>query len=81
MNIEAGRLLDTWLPRLPLEKSANIRVGNALDLDWAEFCPPVNLHFILGNPPFIGKQHQTAKQKEDIERVLATTTVQSGGKA
>ena len=79
MNMEAGQLLDNWLPRLPLEKSANIRVGNALDLDWAEFCPPMNLHFILGNPPFIGKQHQTPKQKEDIERVLAATTVQGGG--
>ena len=79
MNLEAGRLLDSWLPRLPLEKSANIRVGNALSLDWAEFCPPMNLHFILGNPPFIGKQHQTPQQKEDLERVLATTTVRSGG--
>ena len=79
MNIEASGLLESWLPRLPLEKSANIRVGNALDLDWAEFCPPMNLHFILGNPPFVGKQHQTPEQKEDIERVLLTTMVKSGG--
>ena len=79
MNIEAGSALDSWLPRLPLKKSANIRVGNALDLDWAEFCPPMQLHFILGNPPFIGKQHQSPKQKEDLERVLSTTTVRSGG--
>lgn len=79
MNVQAGDLLQQWLPRLPLNRSANIRIGNALALDWAEFCPPERLNYILGNPPFIGKQNQTAAQKEDMARVLAGTDIRSGG--
>jgi hypothetical protein len=79
MNMLSGELFEQWLPRLPLTKSANIRIGNALDLDWADMCPPEQLSFILGNPPFIGKQNQTPGQKADMERVLAGTDIRGGG--
>ena len=69
MNLEAGREFE-YFNRLPLEKSANIRHGNALRLDWEDFVPPQRLHYILGNPPFVGKQHQTGEQKEDLEFVV-----------
>ena len=55
--------------RIPLTKSAHIRHGDALQLDWAEFVPPQRLNFILGNPPFIGKQHQNPEQKAGLETV------------
>ena len=69
MNLEAGREFAEYFNRLPLEKSANIRHGNALRLDWEAFVPPQRLNYILGNPPFVGKQHQSAEQKEDLEFV------------
>ncbi len=79
MNMLCGELFEKWLPRLPLTQSANIRIGNALNLDWADMCPPEQLSFILGNPPFIGKQNQTPGQKADMERVLAGTDIKGGG--
>ena len=69
MNLEAGQFFGDWIKRIPLDKSAEIRHGNALRIEWADFCPPGRLNYILGNPPFIGKQNQTASQKEDLEFV------------
>ena len=69
MNVEAGAEFGEPMLRIPLVKSANIRHGNALQLDWSAFVPPARLSFILGNPPFIGKQHQSAAQKADLATV------------
>jgi len=77
MNIATGEYFGEWFARIPLTKSANIRIGNALRLDWESFCPPSQLDFILGNPPFIGKQNQSADQKEDMEFV--TKGIKSAG--
>jgi len=79
MNIESGRVLDTWMPRIPLRDSANIRIGNALVIDWADLCPPGQLDHILGNPPFIGKQQRTLSQKADFERVMASAGIVGAG--
>lgn len=79
MNIRMGQTLEAWIPRLPLKHSAHIRIGDALEVDWAELCPPSRLHFILGNPPFVGKQMQTPAQKESMERLLASAHIQGGG--
>ena len=69
MNVEAGEAFGEAILRIPLTKSAHIRHGNALRIDWAEFVPPQRLSFILGNPPFLGKQMQDAAQKEDLATV------------
>ncbi len=69
MNIEASEVFGEPILRIPLAKSAHIRHGNALQLDWAEFVPPRRLNYILGNPPFVGKQHQTPEQKADLAQV------------
>lgn len=79
MNVLASETLEAWLPRLPLAQSANIRVGDALDLDWAQLCPPAQTHCILGNPPFVGKQMQAPGQKASLERLLAGAGIQGGG--
>ncbi len=70
MNIEASEIFGEPVLRIPLLKSANIRLGNALRIDWAEFIPPSRLDYILGNPPFVGKQFQTEEQKRDLETVM-----------
>ena len=69
MNVEAGEAFGEAMLRIPLTKSAHIRHGNALRIDWAEFVPPRRLSFILGNPPFIGKQLQDEQQKADLATV------------
>lgn len=69
MNVVAGEAFGEPMLRMPLAKSALIRHGDALDIDWAEFVPPQRLSYILGNPPFIGKQHQNDKQKAGLSTV------------
>ena len=69
MNVEAGEAFGEAIMRIPLTKSAHIRHGNALRIDWAEFVPPQRLSYILGNPPFLGKQMQDAAQKDDLATV------------
>ena len=55
---------------LPLKDSVNIRIHNALDLDWKEILPPTDNVYILGNPPFVGSRLQSTKQKEDLKQVF-----------
>ena len=77
MNILTGELMSKWMPRIPLTKSANIRKGDALRIEWDAFCPPSQLNYIIGNPPFIGKSNQTAAQKEGMDFV--TKGIKSAG--
>ena len=69
MNVEAGTEFGEPMLRVPLKRSAHVRHGNALRIDWADFVPPTQLNYILGNPPFVGKQHQSDEQKEDLQTV------------
>jgi hypothetical protein len=70
MNTIAGQEFGQWFARIPLRTSATIVNDNALRLDWKSVIQPEALSFILGNPPFIGKQFQTAEQKADLEYAL-----------
>lgn len=71
MNIEASELFGEPVFRIPLQKSANIRLGNALRIDWSEFVPPTRLNYILGNPPFVGAMVMTEGQHEDMQVAAA----------
>lgn len=53
--------------RLPIERQANIKVGNALQLDWKSFCPPSENTIIAGNPPFLGDSTRTRAQLADLQ--------------
>ena len=53
-NRRLGRLFDGEYSRLPLEKHANIRIGDALTIDWDDVLPNSECDFIIGNPPFGG---------------------------
>ncbi|MFM6075350.1 MAG: DNA methyltransferase, partial [Dolichospermum sp.] len=55
--------------RVPLTKSAKIVHGNSLRIDWETVVQKEKLSFILGNPPFVGKQLQNAEQKADMQYV------------
>lgn len=66
MNMRLSEAFGQYFVRLPLQKSANITLGNALRLDWKQTLPPEQCSYILGNPPFVGKQYQEAEQKSDM---------------
>ena len=69
MNVRLSEAFGQYFVRLPLRKSPTIVVGNALRLDWKEILPPEQCSYVLGNPPFVGKQFATAEQKADMDLV------------
>ena len=69
MNMALSQEFGQTYIRLPLKKSANIKHGNALQMDW-NFVPKAGL-VILGNPPFIGKHLRNAEQNADMDLVCA----------
>ena len=70
MNVLASERFGQYYVRLPLRKSAKIVHDNALRFDWENVLPKEKCSYILGNPPFVGKQFQTQEQKNDMSLVL-----------
>jgi len=62
-----------YYTRLPLTTSPHIVHGNSLRMDWNDVVPNERLTYILGNPPFVGKQYQTPEQKTDLDLVFLGT--------
>ena len=73
MNLRVAEQFGEYFARLPLTKAPTIVHGNALRIDWRDVVRPEELSYILGNPPFLGKQYQSAEQKADLEAVFART--------
>ncbi len=78
MNEMASVHFGDYYKRIPLKKSATIVHGNALRVDWQSMIVPypwekhaTRFHYILGNPPFIGKHLQNVEQKTDMNLVFA----------
>jgi hypothetical protein len=78
MNMLVTEIFGEYYVRLPLQKAATIVQGNALRIDWQSLIDPLpfekgeaEYNFILGNPPFVGKQFQNAEQKADMDLVFA----------
>ncbi len=72
MNTELSLSSGNAFQRIPLKTSPHIHCANALRMDWNELLPAAECSYVLGNPPFIGKQFQTAEQKSDIKRIFPT---------
>jgi len=77
MNMMASEAFGEYYIRLPLRKSATIKHSNALQVEWQSLIEPLpfekeqpRYHYILGNPPFIGKHLQNGEQKKDMETVF-----------
>ena len=63
---ETARLVQFNIEPLPLKAYHNIREGNALRLDWSEVIAPDKLHYIMGNPPFVGGMMMSREQKQEM---------------
>lgn len=70
MNMRLGEAFGQAFERLPLKKSARIAHGNALRIDWKEVIPPEQLHYMLGNPPFVGKHLMTREQDAELNELF-----------
>ena len=70
MNMQVSEEFGSYFVRLPLKKSAKIVHGNALRLDWREVVKPEELSYILGNPPFLGKNFRNAAQNADMDNLF-----------
>jgi hypothetical protein len=70
-NMELSKAFGGYYVRLPLKKVAVICNDNALAAEWDTICPAHELNYILGNPPFYGKNDMNSEQKHDL-KVVAT---------
>lgn len=70
MNNELSHKLGYYYVRLPLKKTAQIKTGDALTINWKEVLPPSDNVYILGNPPFVGKGNRTENQKNGMDIVF-----------
>ncbi len=70
MNLEVGKAFGNYFNRIPLVKKANIVHANALQIEWQSVINPKNCSFIMGNPPFVGRQYQTEEQKKDLSLIF-----------
>jgi|WetSurSiteA1Bulk_404760.scaffolds.fasta_scaffold00039_20 type I restriction-modification system DNA methylase subunit len=69
MNLRVQEL-GNYYNRIPLTKKANIVCANALRLAWESVIEAKECSFIMGNPPFVGRQYQTKEQKNDLALVF-----------
>lgn len=74
MNMIISQEFGEYYCNIPLKKSPNIINGNALRMEWEELVKKDELSYILGNPPFIGKQLQNEAQKADMELVFGKSS-------
>lgn len=68
-NELAAQYFGTTRATIPLTATPQIRLGNALRIDWQEVLPANKCSYIFGNPPFIGHQWRTAEQVADMDVV------------
>jgi N-6 DNA Methylase len=72
MNMALSAMEGLPYARIPLTTEPNILCANALRIDWnTAVCPREKMSYILGNPPFVGKQERTPEQTTDMDIVFA----------
>jgi hypothetical protein len=65
MNLELAEEFGLTPDRLPIKDMLNVRVANALRLDWRDVCPITDSTIIMGNPPFLGRAQLSDAQMDD----------------
>lgn len=71
MNVRLSEEFGEYIVRLPLTSTPHIVQDDALRLDWKTLVSPEKLSFILGNPPFVGKQFRNNAQNADMDIVFS----------
>lgn len=68
-NNELNDTFRTNYARIPIRDTAHILHADALDTDWTTLIAPEKLHYIMGNPPFVGAKFQTVEQREQVRKI------------
>ncbi len=74
-NMELAREFGLVYPSIPLGRSVNIHVGNALTTDWNAVIPASDCSYVLGNPPFVATARRSREQSVTLAQVFDGTTV------
>ncbi len=69
MNLAVSEEFGQYFARIPLKATPHIVHGNALQAEWNDVLVAERCSFVLGNPPFVGKNFQSQAQKADLARV------------
>lgn len=75
-NMRLSAEFGSGCARLPLEKRPHVLHGNALRLDWGELVSREGNEtetrlYVLGNPPFVGKDRRSDEQTADMALACA----------
>ena len=62
--------------RLPIQREAEIVVGNALRLEWGSIVPVGKHVVVAGNPPFHGHKERSKEETADLRQAWATANTQ-----
>jgi hypothetical protein len=68
-NLKLESVIGVASNRFPLTHAASIVQGNALEIEWAKFCPMSESTLIVGNPPFLGARLMNDQQRADQSRI------------
>lgn len=66
MNQRLSLIFGELYVRIPLKKSPNIHIANALTTDWKNVLAPEDCSYVLGNPPFAGRRYRTPEQIKEV---------------
>jgi type I restriction-modification system DNA methylase subunit len=70
MNMIVSQEFGEYFIRLPLQKAADIRNEDALEIEWQSIVPQAELSYIIGNPPFSGSKIMKQCQRDQIVRLF-----------
>lgn len=65
-NMRLSKRFGQYYARIPLTSKTNVLIDNACRCDWNDFLPAKECSFVLGNPPFIGRQYRSGAQQDDM---------------
>ncbi len=65
-NVDLGRTFGKVFADIPLNDSATIHHGDALEIEWSEVLPARECYAMMGNPPFVGAKYQSPEQRQQV---------------
>ncbi len=77
-NNELNDTFRTNYARIPIRDTAHILHADALDTNWSSLIAPEKLHYIMGNPPFVGQSYQSPRQREQMAKVIDSPNRKAG---
>lgn len=69
-NLALSAEFGEYYARFPIVDTAHVTIANALRIDWRDLLPAQRCNYLFGNPPFVGKQHRTTQQRDDMDLVF-----------